>query len=275
MARRRLTQLFPFLTPLRRWQRKCFFYLAMRLDSHRYASSIAPPLAHCQFSSDSQLINPHTGADIQYQYNKVHNLKLAAATMDGLLIRPGETFSFFQRVRHAQSGGQKYLDGLSVVNGELVGVPGGGLCQLSNHLFWTFLHSPLTVLERHGHAIQDFPPASEDELHGVDATVSEGWKDLKVENLTSHTYQLRIGFTEDHLHIDLLSDSPPEYRYEVTQQNLSYAWEEDCIYETCDIYRAKYPVSGDLPLFRTLLYRNKTRIAYPLPEGTEIKGVHA
>lgn len=32
VARKRLTQRFPFLLPLRRWQRKFCFYLKMRLD---------------------------------------------------------------------------------------------------------------------------------------------------------------------------------------------------------------------------------------------------
>ena len=274
MAKRRITQIFPFLLPLRKWQRKCFFYLSMRLDHRRYASTVQPALGYCLYESATRLINPNTGADIQYQYNKVHNLKLAAATIDGLVLRPGEAFSFWQRVRRAESGGQKYLDGLCVVNGELAGVPGGGLCQLSNHLFWTFLHSPLVVLERHGHGVQDFPPADTEELHGVDATVSEGWKDLKAENLTSHTYQLLIRFTQSHMHIRLLCDAPPAFRYELAQKNLRYRWEGDCVYELCDIYRTKYSVEGSAPLFTALLYQNKTRIAYPLSEEIEIEGVH-
>ena len=32
VARKRLTQRFPFLLPLRRWQRRVCFYLKMRLD---------------------------------------------------------------------------------------------------------------------------------------------------------------------------------------------------------------------------------------------------
>ena len=41
MARKRLTQLFPFLLPLRQWQRKKCCYLKMRLDKNHYADTIS------------------------------------------------------------------------------------------------------------------------------------------------------------------------------------------------------------------------------------------
>mgnify|MGYP001024869152 FL=1 len=37
MSRKRLTQIFPFLLPLRKWQRKKNFFLKMLLDEYRYA----------------------------------------------------------------------------------------------------------------------------------------------------------------------------------------------------------------------------------------------
>ncbi|MDE7017151.1 MAG: glycopeptide resistance accessory protein VanW, partial [Lachnospiraceae bacterium] len=37
MARKRLTQVFPFLLPPRKWQRKKLFYYKMRKDGCRYA----------------------------------------------------------------------------------------------------------------------------------------------------------------------------------------------------------------------------------------------
>ena len=65
------------------------------------------------------------------------NLKLAAAPIHRVLIRPGETFSFWMLVRGADRK-QRYLDGLNLENGRIVGSYGGGLCQLSNLLFWLF-----------------------------------------------------------------------------------------------------------------------------------------
>ena len=78
MGRIRLTQVFPFLLPLRKRQRKFCFYLKMRLDRNRYAHTIQTEcLPYTVFSAQSALINPDSGFDLQYQYNKVFNLKLS------------------------------------------------------------------------------------------------------------------------------------------------------------------------------------------------------
>ncbi|MCH5255351.1 MAG: VanW family protein, partial [Lachnospiraceae bacterium] len=151
MPRKSLTQRFPFLLPLRKWQRKKCFYLKMHFDKNKYAKERAAELLpYAVYDSSSLLLNESSGFDMKYQVNKVHNLKLAAKTLDGILILPGETFSFWQLVRWADRQ-EPYKDGLVSVNGKITGSYGGGLCQLSNLLFWLFLHTPMTILERHGH----------------------------------------------------------------------------------------------------------------------------
>ncbi|WP_420794895.1 hypothetical protein [Desulforamulus ruminis] len=39
MKRKRITQLFPFLLPIRRVQRKIIFYTKMHMDRNRYAKT--------------------------------------------------------------------------------------------------------------------------------------------------------------------------------------------------------------------------------------------
>lgn len=208
MKRKRLTELFPFLLPLRQKQRKFLFYLKMKFDkaiySHTKEEGLLP---HLIFETHSLLINPNTGYDIRYQYNKVHNLKLAVMTMDHILIRPGETFSFWQLARYADRK-ERYKDGLCLVHGEIQGVYGGGLCQLSNLLYWLFQHTPLTVVEHHNHAKHSFPVPESGVPSWVDATVSEGWLDLKVKNETNATFQLDFTFDEDNLYGCILADRP-------------------------------------------------------------------
>ena len=94
MSRKRLTQIFPFLLPFRRWQKKQCCYLKMKFDGNRYASTISERLLpNVVFETSALMVNENSGFDIQFQYNKVHNLKLAAKTMDKLVIAPNETFS--------------------------------------------------------------------------------------------------------------------------------------------------------------------------------------
>ena len=66
-----LTKKFPFLLPIRKWQRKLFFYIGMWLDRRRYARTLqSERLPYTVFSASNALYNPHTGFDMVYQENK-------------------------------------------------------------------------------------------------------------------------------------------------------------------------------------------------------------
>ena len=102
MGRKRITELFPWLLPLRKKQRTLCFYAGMVLDKNKYAQTKKEePLPFVLYNNSSPLYNSETGFDMKYQENKVFNLKLTARELDGLLIRPGETFSFWKAIRHA------------------------------------------------------------------------------------------------------------------------------------------------------------------------------
>lgn len=270
MKRRRITQIFPWLIPLRTWQRKLFFYLGMRLDRNRYSASLSEQLLPVEvFSSSCPMYNRDTGFDMIYQENKVHNLKLAAASLDRMLIRPGETFSFSLATRHADRK-EPYRDGLTVIGGHLTTAPGGGMCQLSNLLFWVFLHSPLTVVERHGHSSKDFPEPSSDAPMGVDATLAEGWKDLKVRNDTDYTFQIHIAFDRENISGYLYADRQDSLCCSVGNGPVSYHRRQGAVWEEVDVVQTlTHRDSGQVQSSR-ILYRNVCRIGYPLPEGTPI-----
>ena len=260
------------MLPLRAAQRKAFFYAGMRLDKHDYANTLKESLLpHMLFSAGSGLYNANTGFDMVYQENKVFNLKLVAKTLNGLLIRPGETFSFWQTVRRADRH-TPYKDGLVVKNGKLVIARGGGLCQMSNLLFWIFLHSPLTIVERHTHRIKDFHPVKGQEPEGVDATVSEGWLDLKVKNETDVTYQIGIAFSDESITGSLFTDRSPLFIYEIAAKGLSYVRMNDTVYERVSIYSRKIEKSTLRVVSERLLYKNLCEIGYRLPEETPISG---
>lgn len=154
------------------------------------------PLPNVVFETSSLMLNENSGFDMKCQINKLHNLKLTAKTINKVVIAPNETFSFWQLVRWADCH-EKYKDGLNIVDGKIVGSCSGGLCQLSNMLFWLFLHTPLTIVERHGHAVESFPSTTEDLPCGTDATINEGWLDLKLCNDTDIIFQIEINFDND------------------------------------------------------------------------------
>ena len=272
MSRKRLTQIFPFLLPFRRWQKKQCCYLKMKFDGNRYASTISERLLpNVVFETSALMVNENSGFDIQFQYNKVHNLKLAAKTMDKLVIAPNETFSFFWLTRYADRH-TPYKDGLNFVNGKIVGSYGGGLCQLSNMLFWMFLHTPMTIIERHGHAVESFPSTTEDLPFGTDATISEGWLDLKVRNGTNHSFQVVILFDGKYMYGKILSQKPVHTNYTVFNSSVSYIKRNEIIYQISVVCREEVNQETGEHTKRELC-TNQCEIAYPLPDNIEVKAL--
>ena len=271
MGRKRVTQRFPFLLPVRLMQRKALFYAKMCCDGRRYAETIdEKQLPYMLFTTDCTMRNGNTGFDMVYQENKVFNLKLAAKTLNGLLIKPGETFSFWRCVRHADAH-TSYKTGLKVLNGNLTTAPGGGLCQMSNLLFWMFLHTPLTITERVGHDVKEFPEQNSDVIKGVDATISEGWIDVKARNDTDCACQIIITFDDNHIIGTVLTDTKPPTLYRIENGPVTYTRKKDGMYESVSIERVGTDtVSGEIS-GRKLLYTNTCKICYPLAEKVKIE----
>lgn len=236
MLRRRITQIFPFLLPLRKKQRIFCFYQQMKIDKNIYASRIEEnTLPYLVFSYEEEVINKNSGYDICYQENKLHNLKMAAQTIHHLILKPNEVFSYY----HTQQFNpyQKQMkEGLCVVDEEMHYVKGGGVCQLSNMLYYLALNSPLTVLERHSHTIQ-MVANSIHSLPLCDATLVEGWCDLKLKNNTDQTLQIVIRFESSKMEVALYSNCPQEIIYHAEARNTTIHPEgQYTIYEN-DIYK--------------------------------------
>ena len=271
MRRKRLTQIFPFLIPLRVWQRKLFFYLKMKLDKNKYSNcKNEDNLPYLVYKNDSILINHNSGYDVVYQYNKAHNLKLAAKKLDGILIKPGETFSFYKIIRNADKT-EPYKQGLTLVDGKIQGVYGGGMCQMSNTLYWLMLHTPLTVTERHGHAVDAIPPAAASDMpKGIDATVSEGWLDLKAFNSTDTTFQIRVEFDDEFMHAYVLADKEKYVSYEIFNGYSGYYRRNGKIYLDSSVERRITDVrTGETETEH--LYINTCEIGYQLNSDILIK----
>lgn len=270
MKRKRITQIFPFLLPLREWQKKKCFYLKMKFDGNIYATEIRKEkMPYEVFSASSLMINKDSGFDIKYQVNKVHNLKVASKPINNIVIKPGETFSFWKLVKDADKY-ERYKDGLNLVDGKIVGSYGGGLCQLSNMLFWLFLHTPLSVVERHSHSTEYFPPSHKDELSGVDATIAEGWLDLKVRNDTNASFQISIFFDDECIFGKIYSDFKPEFKYDIFNKGLSYYKKNARIYQSTFICCNKTNIKT-LENEEVVLYKNVCEIGYALSNNIRIK----
>ena len=89
------------------------------------------PLPIIVKSHSSVLVRHLNGVDLRLQENKVTNIELACEKINGIVIHPGEVFSFWRTVGRptARKG---YKEGLNIRKGKLSSGIGGGLCQMAN-----------------------------------------------------------------------------------------------------------------------------------------------
>ena len=166
----------------------------------------------------SFLLRPLKDVDMQLQYNKVTNLRLALENIDGVIIQPGETFSLWQLVgRPTKAKG--YLEGMTLSNGQVKSGIGGGLCQLGNLIYWMTLHSPLTITKRWRHSYDVFPDVNRKIPFGSGATLSYNYIDLQIKNETSQPFQINLWLTDDYLKGNICTTDAILNSYEVFEKN--------------------------------------------------------
>ncbi len=112
--------------------------------------------------------------------NRIHNIGTGAAKFQGLILKPGEEFSFNAKLGKVQPE-EGYLAELVIKNRKVTPEYGGGLCQVSTTLFRAAVASGLPILERHPHSF----PVHYYHPQGFDATIYPGSADLRFKNDTA------------------------------------------------------------------------------------------
>lgn len=264
MKRKRLTQIFPFLLPLRVREKEFFYHLRLKMNGN-YASIKRENVFHEEVTHKRVLlINEDSGYDIEYQYNKRDNIKIAGKKINRVIIKPGEVFSFWYLVGKI-SAKNGYKKGLCISDGKMTYAYGGGLCLLSNFLFELFLETPLTIQERHPHAYESFRP-NEGDILGTDATIVSGWLDLKMKNNTNMTFQILIETDDQYLYGAILSNHLMPYHYKIVEENGTYLKNQDEIYYDNDIIKEWYHKETNILAKREFLYHSHILIRYPVTE---------
>jgi len=111
--------------------------------------------------------------------NRRHNIKIGVEKMKGIIIAPGETFSFNKFLGEVD-GEHGFLPELVIKKTGTVPEFGGGLCQVSSTAFRAAMNAGLPIVERrnHAYAVQYYAP------QGTDATIYPGIVDLRFTNDT-------------------------------------------------------------------------------------------
>jgi hypothetical protein len=157
--------------------------------SEREPSEREPVIAEC-----SSPLWPDARPEEQaYQLGKVHNLRRAAALLDGIVVPAGAIFSFWKQIGRA-SRRRGFVTGRMLQQGCLVPAAGGGLCQLSNALYEAALNADCEIVERHAHSRRVAGSAA---ALGRDATVAWNYVDLRFRPRSS--LRLAVRLTRDEL----------------------------------------------------------------------------
>lgn len=182
------------------------------------------PLPVMVYSHNSLIRRRLGNVNMQLQENKAVNLALAVKHIDGLLIRPGETFSVWRQVGRTTKR-KGYKEGLTIAKGAPSQGIGGGLCQLSNLIHWMVPHSELTITEHHHHDGLDlFPDFGRQIPFGTGTSISYNYIDYRVRNDTTNTYQLRLWVDGEYLCGELraMEVQPHTFHIHVEDEHFSH-----------------------------------------------------
>lgn len=233
------------------------------ISRRRFARQRGEEVLPCVIYRHNSLIRRRLGnVDMRLQENKAVNLGLAAPHLDRLLIRPGETFSFWRLVGPTTAR-RGYREGLTIASGAASSGIGGGMCQMTNLIHWMVLHSDLEIVEHHHHSGLDlFPDHGRVIPFGTGTSVVYNYLDYRVYNPTERTYQLLIHTDGEYLRGQLRADSPQPHIYHIAVEGEYFSREGEHVYRNGEVYRTCVdPVTGNT-LSRRLLQRNHARVCY-------------
>lgn len=137
--------------------------------------------------------------------NRNTNLSIACKALDGVVLNPGDEFSYNQTLgeRTADKG---YQPAPAYSGSKLVPSLGGGICQVSSTLYLSCLMADLEITDRinHGFLASYIAP-------GMDATVSWNGPDYKFRNNTDFPIKIQAESTEDKVIIKILGTDVKDY----------------------------------------------------------------
>ncbi|MHA7188678.1 VanW family protein [Arthrobacter sp. MDT2-16] len=200
--------------------------------------------------------------ETELQDNKAVSLGLTAPKIDGILIAPGECFSFWHLAGRC-SAKEGYREGLTISNGRPARGMGGGMCQFTNLLHWMVLHSPLTVVEHHHHNGLDlFPDYDRQIPWGTGTSIAFNYLDYRVENRTDVTFQFRTSTTDEYLRGELRADHDLPTKFHIRERDAYFYEEGDDVFRHNRVYRIERDKRTGREISEELILENEGRIAY-------------
>ena len=212
-------------------------------------------------SHSSILIRKLHGVDMRLQENKVTNIMLACNKINGIIVHPGEIFSFWSTVGPV---GKKYgyKEGLVIGRDGFTSGYGGGLCQMANMIHWLILNSPLEVVELHHHTDALFPDERRRVPFGTGTSVCYNSIDYRFKNNTDQDVQILVWCENGELCGELRSEREYPCRYKIIEENHHFRKEGDQYFRISQVYRIVIDRNTNEELYKELILDNHSTVMY-------------
>lgn len=236
------------------------------MSQEKFGNTFTTEKLPCLVSQHSSHLIKH-GKDIdpRLQENKADNIRLACSKMNGLILAPGESFSFWRLVGKI-SAKKGYKNGRVVIRdkdatriGEGMG---GGLCNLANTLHVLVIHSPLTVTEFHNHSDALAMEQGKRVPFSAGTSVCYNHIDYRFKNTTEQKVQLLLWCQGDNLYGELRSEKEFPWRYELVEEGHHFQKEGDNYYRVSKIYRNVIDRATENVLRKELLLDNHSKVMF-------------
>lgn len=161
------------------------------------------------------VLGTYTATASSDPYGRDVNLKLACEKLNGIVLMPGEVFSYNPALgERTAANGWKPAD--SYEGGATVQTYGGGICQPSSCLYMCALIADLEIVTRTNHSyISSYMP------FGMDATVSWGGPEFKFRNSTDFPLRIEASSNRGSVTISLIGTDTKDYYVVMSYEVLS------------------------------------------------------
>ena len=220
----------------------------------------------------SPIDRAHGSIPDELQRGKEVNVRLAAARLDGMVVQPGQVFSHHHAIGRP-SRARGFRRGLELRDGRPSAGIGGGLCQVSNAMYWVAAQAGMRIVERHRHGLDLFPDDRRTVPFGCGATIVYRTTDLRWRNPLSVAVAIRASADDGRFALELRTEADPMIRVEVWEVDHRFVPDAGGWIRENRLRRRITALDGSV-LVDEELARNRGRVMYePTPEQLACGGV--
>lgn len=163
--------------------------------------------------------------------NATANMATAFASIDGLIVDPGENFSFNECTGDSNLTENGYLPASVIQNEQYVTGIGGGICQASTTIYNAGIMAGMEIVERYNHFYTSIYVYG-----GLDATIDYGNLDLKMKNTTDYQIFFHTWMEGVTLYCEIYGWQSPEWDEIRTETECSWVGDESFGFEAERVY---------------------------------------